>query len=73
MESAHFLPFKMGKKMDWMAKLDVSEIVRLHGAPLSIVFIEIVVSSLDFGPVRRKLWERSYISTLLIILRQMVR
>lgn len=36
-KSAHFLSFKKGKKMDYMAQLYVSQIVRLHGAPLSIV------------------------------------
>ena len=36
-KSAYFLSFKMGKKMDYKAQLCISQIVRLHGAPLSIV------------------------------------
>ena len=36
-KSAHFLLFKTGKKMNYMANLYVSQIVRLHGAPLSII------------------------------------
>ncbi|KAJ4718964.1 Retrotransposon protein, putative, Ty3-gypsy subclass [Melia azedarach] len=36
-KSAHFLPFKSTYSMDKMASLYVNEIVRLHGAPVSIV------------------------------------
>lgn len=36
-KSAYFLSFKKGKKMDYKAQLCVSQIMRLHGAPLSIV------------------------------------
>ncbi|KAJ4706492.1 putative Retrotransposon protein, Ty3-gypsy subclass [Melia azedarach] len=35
--SAHFLPFKSAYSMDKMASLYVNEIVRFHGAPVSIV------------------------------------
>ncbi|KAJ4701711.1 Retrotransposon protein, putative, Ty3-gypsy subclass [Melia azedarach] len=36
-KSAHFLPFKNTYSMEKMASLYVDEIVRLHGAPVSIV------------------------------------
>ncbi|KAJ4706775.1 Retrotransposon protein, putative, Ty3-gypsy subclass [Melia azedarach] len=36
-KSAHFLPFKSTYSMDKMASLYVNEIMRLHGAPVSIV------------------------------------
>ena len=36
-KSAHFLPIRLGYSMDRLAELYVSEIVRLHGIPLSIV------------------------------------
>ena len=34
---AHFLPVQLDYSMDRLAKLYVSEIIRLHGIPLSIV------------------------------------
>ena len=34
---AHFLPVQLDYSMDWLAKLYVKEIVRLHGIPLSIM------------------------------------
>ena len=37
-KSAHFLPVRLDYSMDRLAELYVSEIVRLHGIPLSIVF-----------------------------------
>ena len=37
-KSAHFLPTRLNYSMDQLAKLYVSEIVWLHGIPLSIVF-----------------------------------
>ena len=36
-KSAHFLPVQLDYSMDQLAKLYVSEIVRLHGISLSIV------------------------------------
>ena len=36
-KSAHFLPVRLDYSMDCLAELYVSEIVRLHGIPLSIV------------------------------------
>ena len=36
-KSAHFLPVRLDYSMDRLAKMYVSEIVRLHGIPLSIV------------------------------------
>ena len=36
-KSAHFLPVQLDYSMDCLAELYVSEIVRLHGIPLSIV------------------------------------
>ena len=36
-KSAHFLPVRLDYSMDRLAELYVSEIVRLHGIPLSIV------------------------------------
>ena len=35
---AHFLLVWLNYSMDWLVELYVSEIVRLHGIPLSIVF-----------------------------------
>ena len=37
-KSAHFLPIRLDYSMDRLTELYVSEIVRLHGIPLSIVF-----------------------------------
>ena len=37
-KSAHFLPVRLDYSMDHLAELYVSEIVKLHGIPLSIVF-----------------------------------
>ena len=37
-KSAHFLPVRLDYSMDRLAELYVSEIVRFHGIPLSIVF-----------------------------------
>ena len=36
-KSAHFLPVRLDYSMDQLAELYVSEIIRLHGIPLSIV------------------------------------
>ena len=36
-KSVHFLPVRLDYSMDRLAELYVSEIVRLHGIPLSIV------------------------------------
>lgn len=36
-KSAHFLPVKKSNNADFLARLYVREIVRLHGAPLTIV------------------------------------
>ena len=36
-KSAHFLPYKISYSLDRLAHLYVSEIVRLHGTPVSIV------------------------------------
>ena len=36
-KSAHFLPIRMDYSMDWLAKLYVNKIFRLHGIPLSMV------------------------------------
>ena len=36
-KSAHFLPIQQTDSLDKLAALYVSEIVRLHGVPLSIV------------------------------------
>ena len=37
-KSAHFLPAQLDYSMDQLVELYVSEIVRLHEIPLSIVF-----------------------------------
>ena len=36
-KSAHFLPVRLDYSMDRLAELYVSEIIRLHGIPVSIV------------------------------------
>ena len=36
-KSAHFLPLKKNKNSDFLSRLYVKEIVRIHGAPISIV------------------------------------
>ncbi|KAL0336687.1 UNVERIFIED_CONTAM: hypothetical protein Sradi_4880600 [Sesamum radiatum] len=36
-KSVHFLPIRLGDSLDKLAELYVSEIVRLHGVPVSIV------------------------------------
>lgn len=37
MKSAHFIPFKKGRKFNVIAKIFVKEITRSHGTPVSIV------------------------------------
>ena len=37
-KSTHFLPVKKTFSMERLARLYVDDIVRLHGAPISIVF-----------------------------------
>ena len=36
-KSAHFIPVKMTYNAEKLAKLYISEVVRLHGVPLSII------------------------------------
>ena len=36
-KSAHFIPVKVNYNAEKLAKLYISEIVRLHGVPLSII------------------------------------
>ena len=36
-KSAHFIPVRMDYSMDRLSELYVKEIIRFHGAPLSIV------------------------------------
>ncbi|PKA54032.1 hypothetical protein AXF42_Ash016197 [Apostasia shenzhenica] len=36
-KSAHFLPIKMTHPLEYLAKLYIDEIVRLHGVPTSII------------------------------------
>ena len=40
-KSAHFIPVKVTYNAEKLAKLYISEIVRLHGVPLSIYQIEV--------------------------------
>ena len=37
-KSTHFLPVRLDYSLDQLAELHVSEIIRLHGIPVSIVF-----------------------------------
>ncbi len=37
-KSAHFLPVKIDYSLEKLVELYISEIVRLHGVPISIVF-----------------------------------
>ena len=37
-KSAHFLPIQLDYSMDWLAEMYMSEIFRVHGIPLSIVY-----------------------------------
>ena len=48
-KSAHFLPIKWGCTLEKLANLYVSEIVRLHGVPESIVTDRIPDSLYDSG------------------------
>lgn len=55
--SAHFLPFKTGLGMEKMANLYIVEVVRLHGAPVSIsVQIETTSSFRCFGLHLKQHW-----------------
>lgn len=55
-KSAHFLPIRETSSLEKLAKLYVSEIVRLHGVPVSIVSDAILILLLDFGKLFSKRW-----------------
>ena len=55
-KSAHFLPVKTTYTLDRYARLYVNEIMRLHGAPVSILSDGIQDLLLDFGQIFNKLW-----------------
>ncbi|TYK22329.1 pol protein [Cucumis melo var. makuwa] len=57
-KSAHFVPGKSTYTASKWAQLYMSEIVRLHGVPVSIILIEMPVSLLNSGRVCRLLWAR---------------
>ena len=57
-KSAHFVPGKSTYTASKWAQLYMSEIVRLHGVPVSIVLIEMPVSLPNSGRVCRLLWAR---------------
>ncbi|KAL4010650.1 hypothetical protein IC575_030153 [Cucumis melo] len=59
-KSAHFGPGKSTYTASKWARLYMSEIVRLHGVPVSIVSIEMPVSLPNFGRVCRSLWARGW-------------
>ena len=48
-KSAHFIPVKVTYNAEKLAKLYISEIVRLHGVPLSIISEEVHNLLLSFG------------------------
>ncbi len=55
-KSAHFLPIKVNSTLDKLAWLYIQEIVRLHGAPVSIVSDRDPNSLLVFGRACKQLW-----------------
>ena len=48
-KSAHFILVKVTYNAEKLAKIYISEIVRLHGVPLSIISIEVRSLLLRFG------------------------
>ena len=48
-KSAHLIPVKVTYNAEKLAKLYISEIVRVHGVPLSIISIEVRSLLLRFG------------------------
>lgn len=55
-KSAHFLPIKITYSLDRLAKVYIEMIVRLHGAPLSIVSNRDLTLLFGFGQVFKKPW-----------------
>ena len=72
-KSAHFIPVKVTYNAEKLAKLYISEVVRLHGVPLSIIY-RIVVRSLllCFGKHCMLSWVLGWILVLHFTLRPMV-
>ncbi|KAL0448840.1 UNVERIFIED_CONTAM: Transposon Ty3-G Gag-Pol polyprotein [Sesamum latifolium] len=63
-KSAHFLPIRLGDSLDKLAELYVSEIVRLHGVPVSIVSDQDPQFTSHFwGSLQRALGTKLYFST----------
>ena len=55
-KSAHFLPYRSTYSMDMMANLYIKEIVRLQGAPVSIVSDREPRFTSRFWPSLQLLW-----------------
>ncbi|KAL0288801.1 UNVERIFIED_CONTAM: hypothetical protein Sangu_2642000 [Sesamum angustifolium] len=69
-KSAHFLPIRLGDSLDKLAELYISEIVRLHGVPVSIVSDRDPRFTSRFWGSLQGRWVRNYISVLHFIRRQ---
>ena len=70
-KSAHFIATNNTYSLERYARLYVDEIVRLHGAPVSIYRTKIPASLLDSGRSYKMLWAPDYISVLLFTNRHM--
>jgi hypothetical protein len=57
MKSAHFIPMRMTYQEPDIARVFISEIVRLHGMPKRIILIEHRCLLDDFGRVSKRPWE----------------
>ncbi|KAL0427580.1 UNVERIFIED_CONTAM: Transposon Ty3-I Gag-Pol polyprotein [Sesamum latifolium] len=63
-KSAHFLPIRQGDSLDKLAELYVSEIVRLHGGPISIISDrDPRFTSYFWGSLQRALGTKLHFST----------
>ena len=54
-KSAHFIPVKTTYQAKELAKIYLKEIVKLHGAPNSIIRIEVLNSPLIIGSIFKEL------------------
>ncbi|KAL2233225.1 UNVERIFIED_CONTAM: Transposon Tf2-12 polyprotein [Sesamum indicum] len=70
-KSAHFLPVRVTDSLDKLAELYISEIVRLHGVPVSIVSDRDPDLPHAFGKVYKGNWAQNCILVPHFILKQM--
>ena len=69
-KSAHFIPVRTTYQAPDIARIFISEIVRLHGVPKKLYPIKDQCLLDDFGRVSKRPWEPSLTLVLHITLRQ---